>query len=68
MNKSELVSAIASESGLSKTDSKKALQATTVAIKNVLAKGESLQLIGFSFFITYEFGVLKSNKKDERIE
>ncbi len=50
MNKSELVSAIASASGLSKADSEKALNATTETIKSALAKGESIQLIGFGTF------------------
>lgn len=50
MNKQELVSAIASESGLSKPDSEKALNATTEAIKSALVKGESIQLIGFGTF------------------
>ncbi|MDA3883139.1 MAG: HU family DNA-binding protein [Bacteroidales bacterium] len=50
MNKSELVSAIAAESGLTKAESEKALNATTEAIKNALAKGESIQLIGFGTF------------------
>lgn len=50
MNKSELVSEIASASGLTKADSEKALNATTEAIKSALAKGESIQLIGFGTF------------------
>ncbi len=50
MNKSELVSAIAEASGLTKADSEKALNATTEAIKSTLAKGESTQLIGFGTF------------------
>ncbi|MDA3891470.1 MAG: HU family DNA-binding protein [Salinivirgaceae bacterium] len=50
MNKQELVSAIASNSGLSKADSEKALNATTEAIKSALVKGESIQLIGFGTF------------------
>ncbi len=50
MNKSELVNAIAEASGLTKADSEKALNATTEAIKNALAKGESIQLIGFGTF------------------
>lgn len=50
MNKSDLVSAIAEASGLTKADSKKALNATTEAIKSALAKGESIQLIGFGTF------------------
>lgn len=50
MNKSELVSAIAEKSGLSKTDSEKALNAFTEAAKDALAKGGSIQLIGFGTF------------------
>ncbi len=50
MTKQEFVNAIASESGLSKTDTEKALNATTEAIKNALSKGESVQLIGFGTF------------------
>lgn len=50
MNKSELVSAIAEKSGLSKTDSEKALNAFTEAAKDALAKGDSIQLIGFGTF------------------
>ncbi len=50
MNKSELISAISTASGLSKTDSEKALNATTEAIKNALTQGESIQLIGFGTF------------------
>ncbi len=50
MNKSELVSAIAEVSGLTKADSEKALNATTEAIKSALTKGESIQLIGFGTF------------------
>ncbi len=50
MNKSELVSAIAEASCLTKADSEKALNATTEAIKNTLANGESIQLIGFGTF------------------
>jgi len=54
MNKTEFVSAIASESGLTKVDSEKALNATTEAIKSALAKGESIQLIGFGTFSVSE--------------
>ncbi len=50
MNKQEFVTAMAEASGLTKADSEKALKATTTAIKNALAKGESVQLIGFGTF------------------
>ncbi len=54
MTKQEFVNAIAEESGLSKADTEKALTATTEAIKNALAKGESVQLIGFGTFSVSE--------------
>lgn len=54
MNKSELVNAIAEGSGLSKADSKKALDATLVALGNALAKGEKIALVGFGTFSVVE--------------
>ncbi len=50
MNKQELVAAIAAESGITKTDAEKALNATVGAITETLSKGENVQLIGFGTF------------------
>ncbi|SES86393.1 HU family DNA-binding protein [Prevotella sp. kh1p2] len=50
MNKTELVAKIAEAAGLSKVDAKKALDATTDAIKDALLKGDKVQLIGFGTF------------------
>ncbi len=50
MNKQELIAAMAAESGLSKADAEKALNATTETIKSTLAGGDSIQLIGFGTF------------------
>lgn len=50
MNKSELVSAIAEESGLTKKDSENALKAFTKVVAEQLKNGESVQLIGFGTF------------------
>lgn len=50
MNKQELVAAIAAESGLTKVDSEKALNATIKAIGASLKKGDSVQLVGFGTF------------------
>lgn len=50
MNKSELTAAIAEGAGLTKADAEKALNACTEAIKGALAKGDSVQLIGFGTF------------------
>jgi len=50
MNKNELVSAIAENAGLSKVDSKKALEGFEAAVTGALAKGESVTLVGFGTF------------------
>ena len=51
MNKSDLVSAIADNSGLSKADATRALEATTSAISDVLASGDSVSIFGFGSFL-----------------
>ena len=51
MNKSNLVSAIADHSGLSKADAARALDATTSAITGALAKGDSVAITGFGSFL-----------------
>jgi len=51
MNKSELIDAIASESGLSKADAARALNATTDAITGAMASGDGVQLTGFGSFV-----------------
>lgn len=50
MNKSELVEAIASKADMSKATAGKALDATTAAITEALAGGDSVALIGFGTF------------------
>ncbi len=47
MNKSELVNAIAEKSGLTKTDSKKALDAFLDSTMDALKKGDKVALVGF---------------------
>ena len=51
MNKSDLVSAIADNSGLSKADAARALDATTSAISGALASGDSVAITGFGSFL-----------------
>jgi len=51
MNKSDLVSAIADHSGLSKADAARALEATTSTITGALAKGDSVAITGFGSFL-----------------
>ena len=50
MNKAELIDAMSSEAGLSKADSKKALDAFINATTDALKKGDRLSLIGFGSF------------------
>lgn len=50
MNKSDLIEAIATESGLTKVDATKALDATINAITGAVAGGDSVALIGFGTF------------------
>jgi DNA-binding protein HU-beta len=54
MNKTELIEKIAAGSGLSKADSKKALDATVGAIKEALVEGDKIALVGFGTFSVSE--------------
>ena len=54
MNKTELIDKIAAGAGLTKVDSKKALDAAIDAIKEALVAGDKVQLIGFGTFATSE--------------
>lgn len=54
MNKTELVSAIAAQAGLSKADAKKALDATLGAIAGAIKAGDKVTLVGFGTFSTVE--------------
>jgi len=50
MNKTELVTALAAKTELSKKDAEKAVNAFVDVISEELAKGEKIQLIGFGTF------------------
>jgi DNA-binding protein HU-beta len=50
MNKAQLIDAMASKSGLTKADSKKALEALIVSTSATLKKGDRLALVGFGSF------------------
>ena len=54
MNKTELIEKIAAGSGLTKTDAKKALDATVEAIKETLIAGDKIALVGFGTFSVNE--------------
>ncbi len=72
MNKAELINAIASESGLNKTDSKKALEAFISSVTNALKSGDKVSLIGFGTFSVSErgerTGINPSTKQAIKIE
>ena len=46
MNKTELIDAVAAQSGLSKTDARKAIDSVVEAITGALQKGDPVQLAG----------------------
>jgi DNA-binding protein HU-beta len=50
MNKAELIDAIASESGLTKADAKKALEGFVAATSGALKSGDKIALVGFGSF------------------
>ncbi len=50
MNKTEIIDAIATDAGLTKTDAGKALNAFTDAITKALKGGDSVTLVGFGTF------------------
>ncbi|MCK5111852.1 MAG: HU family DNA-binding protein [Arcobacteraceae bacterium] len=52
MNKSEIIDAMASKSGLTKKDAQSALNAFTETVTETLAKKDNVALIGFGTFST----------------
>ena len=50
VNKNELISSIANETGLTKTDSAKAVDAFVASITKALKSGDEVRLVGFGTF------------------
>ncbi len=50
MNKQELISVMAENTGLSKKDTEAALKAFMAAVEGALVKGDKVQLVGFGTF------------------
>ncbi len=50
MNKNELIEAVASSTGLAKTDSGKAVDAIVASITKALKSGDDVRLVGFGTF------------------
>jgi len=61
MNKVQLIDAIAGQSGLTKADSKRALEAVMCATTSALKKGDRVSLVGFG-----SFSVIKKNARTGR--
>ena len=67
MNKTELINAIATESGLSKVDSKKALNGFLNAVSNELKNGGKVTLIGHGTYQIVEKAARKGiNPKTQK--
>lgn len=54
MNKSDLVDAVAADSGLTKADAAKAVDALFDTITDALKKGDEVRLVGFGTFAVSE--------------
>ena len=54
MNKTEFIEKIAATAGLSKADSKKAVEAMVATVKEALVAGDKVALIGFGTFSVNE--------------
>ena len=61
MNKSELIDAIAAESGLTKADSKKAVEAFFSSVEKALKKGDKVAIVGFG-----SWSVAKKDAREAR--
>ena len=70
MNKTELISAVAEKTGMSKKDSEKAVNAAFDTITEALAAGDKVQLVGFGAFEVKERGarIGRNPKTKEEIE
>jgi DNA-binding protein HU-beta len=64
MNKSDLIRAIAEETGLTQIDSKKALEAFIIGVSSSLKKSENVKLVGFGTLkITLHRAIIGRNPK-----
>ena len=68
MNKTELVSAIAAKSGLSKKNSELALNAMISSIEDSLVAGEKVVLVGFGTFEVKQSAERKGRNPQTREE
>ena len=68
MNKTEFINAVAEQSGLSKVDSKKAVEAFIQTISNEMKEGGKVALLGLGSFSTAEKAARKGvNPKTKEV-
>lgn len=68
MNKTEFINAVAEQSGLSKVDSKIAVEAFIQTISNEMKEGGKISLLGFGSFSTTEKAARKGvNPKTKEV-
>ncbi|HNU37798.1 HU family DNA-binding protein [Macellibacteroides fermentans] len=68
MNKTEFINAVSEQSGLSKVDSKKAVEAFIQTISNEMKEGGKISLLGFGSFSTTEKAARKGvNPKTKEV-
>ena len=68
MNNTEFINAVAEQSGLSKVDSKKAVEAFIQTISNEMKEGGKISLLGFGSFSTTEKAARKGvNPKTKEV-
>ena len=68
MNKAQLIDAIAEKAGLSKADSKKALEAFVATIGESLKKDEKVALVGFGSFSVSERSASRNPQTGKTIQ
>ena len=68
MNKTEFINAVSEQSGLSKVDSKKAVETFIQTISNEMKEGGKVALLGFGSFSTAEKAARKGvNPKTKEV-
>ena len=70
MNKSQLVDAVASDSGLSKADSSRAIESVVATVTKSLKKGEEVSITGFGKFSVVQRAARQgvNPRTDERVK
>ncbi len=68
MNKQELVAAVAEKANMTKKEAAKAVEAVVEVVKEALAKGEPVRIIGFGTFMVRERGERRGRNPRTREE